>query len=673
MNFMPSTFFKPVFLLILLIGCFTANAQKSVYIPSFITSTGMDLNDNNSQWSYARSLETDNIVIFWEPGFGADPATAPVPYNIDMKALVEVSEKSFDLFVDTLKFAIKGSSVTDQYKLMVFLLYTTDWAAFGSGQDDLVGSLFVSPAAANIKHVVAHEIGHCFQYITGCDTEGGFRYGFGENGAGGNGFWEQCAQWKAYKVYPELQFTDGDFNEYIKNNHLHIIHENPRYANYFLPDYWTYKHGMEFMGKLWREARYPEDPVQAYQRLNDIDQETFNDEMYDHAARLTTWDLPALLPFGKDFINKRAQVKMNLVQDDFWRVDPSVCIENYGYNSIKLVVPTIETEVKVTFRGLVGENGFRAINVDQAGWKFGFVALLNDGTRMYSDIGDAKYANGTNPQTELSFVCPANCTNLWLVVSGSPQQYWRHEWDDDNADDEQWPYQVKFENTNLFGKSFGPLKDMELTHEIIMEPRSTYDPETITLNTSLIEQAFALPASEIGPYLGNEIKYYAINPNGTLDGNSTAFYPGHWFDDEGKVTNWGNNSFIYAELNINELHVRIGQYPDLCQNGDAFTIRQALIYKRSETDTARLTLTFHVTIKDETSSTQENGSTKKLNIFPNPTSSVITWHNEDRYTLSDLRGVELMHGYGNSLNVSDFASGFYFLKVGNEVVKVIKN
>jgi hypothetical protein len=672
MNFMPSHFSKLAVLVIFLFGCFTINAQKTVYIPSFITSTGMDLNDNNSQWSYARSLETDDIVIFWEPGFGADPANAPRPYNIDMQALIEESEKSFDMYVDSLKFAIKGSSVTDQYKLMVFLLYTTDWAAFGSGQDDLVGSLFVSPAAANIKHVVAHEIGHCFQYITGCDTDGGFRYGFGENGAGGNGFWEQCAQWKAYKVYPELQFVEGDFNEYIKNNHLHVIHENPRYANYFLPDYWTYKRGINFMGKLWRDARYPEDPVEAYQRLNDIDQETFNNEMYDHAARLTTWDLPALLPYGQDHINKRAQVKMNLVQDDFWQIDPSVCIENYGYNSIKLVVPTSETEVKVTFKGLAGENGFRAINIDQAGWKFGFVALLNDGTRVYSNIGDAKYANGTNPQIELSFVCPENCTNLWLVVSGSPQQYWRHEWDDDNSNDEQWPYQVKFENTNLFGKSFGPLKDMELTHEVIMEPRSSYDPETISLNTALIEQAFALPASEISQYLGNEIKYYAINPDGALDSNSTAFYPGHWFDDDGKVTNWGNNSFLYSELNINDLSVRIGQFPELCQNGDEFTIRQALIYKRSETDTARLTLTFHVTIKDETSSIQDNGSPKKLNIFPNPTSNTISWNREDQYILSDIRGVQLVNGFGNSLDVTAYDSGLYLLKVGNEVVKVVR-
>lgn len=535
-----------------------------------------------------------------------------------------------------------------------------------------VQRIFVSPGAANIKHVVAHEIGHCFQYITGCDTEGGFRYGFGENGAGGNGFWEQCAQWKAYKVYPELQFTDGDFNEYIKNNHLHIIHENPRYANYFLPDYWTYKRGIDFMGRLWREARYPEDPVEAYQRLNAINQDQFNEEMYDHSARLTTWDLPALTGNGKDYIHKRAQVKMNLVTADYWQIDPSVCIENYGYNSIKLVAPTEETEIKVNFKGIAGANGFRSKNIFKAGWKFGFVALLNNGTRVYSEIRTAKYTNGTNPETTLSFICPNECASLWLVVSGAPQQHWRHEWDDDNTNDEQWPYQVKFENTNLFGKSFGPLKDITLTYEVIMEPRSSYDPETITLNSPLIEQAFALPASEISQYLGNEIKYYAINPDNTLDGNSTAFYPGHWFDDEGNVTNWGNHSFIYSELNINDLKVRIGQYPDLCKNGDQFTIRQALVYKRSQTDTARLTLTFRVTIKDETSGIQENGSSKKLTIFPNPTSNIVSWINEDHYNLSDIRGLQLMNGYGSSLDLSAYASGLYILKIGDEVVKVVR-
>ena len=76
-------------------------AQKTVYIPSFITNSGMDLNDNNSQWSYKRSLETDDFVFFWEPGFGDDPSFAPAPYYIDMQTLITVSNKTFNFYVDS--------------------------------------------------------------------------------------------------------------------------------------------------------------------------------------------------------------------------------------------------------------------------------------------------------------------------------------------------------------------------------------------------------------------------------------------------------------------------------------------------------------------------------------------------------------------------------------------
>jgi hypothetical protein len=51
----------------------------------------------------------------------------------------------------------------------------------------------------------------------------------------------------------------------------------------------------------------------------------------------------------------------------------------------------------------------------------------------------------------LHFNVPDNCKQLWLVVSGAPTTYWRHAWDDDDTNDEQWPYQVKFNNTNLLG------------------------------------------------------------------------------------------------------------------------------------------------------------------------------------------------------------------------------
>ena len=76
--------------------------------------------------------------------------------------------------------------------------------------------------------------------------------------------------------------------------------------------------------------------------------------------------------------------------------------------------------------------------------------------RKYSDMGTANVVNINNPDTSLTFNCPVNCLKTsWLVVSGAPQEHWRHPWDDNNTNDEHWPYQVQFKNTNLLGKTTG--------------------------------------------------------------------------------------------------------------------------------------------------------------------------------------------------------------------------
>ena len=81
------------------------------------------------------------------------------------------------------------------------------------------------------------------------------------------------------------------------------------------------------------------------------------------------------------------------------------------------------------------------------------MALLKDGARVYSAAKAPKVVAGATPEETLSFTCPVNCSKLWLVVSGAPQEHWKHAWDDDNTNDEHWPYQVQFVNTNLLGKT----------------------------------------------------------------------------------------------------------------------------------------------------------------------------------------------------------------------------
>ena len=79
--------------------------------------------------------------------------------------------------------------------------------------------------------------------------------------------------------------------------------------------------------------------------------------------------------------------------------------------------------------------------------------MKKDGTRVYGDIGTATYQE---PEKMVSFKCPADCSYLWLVVSGAPTSYWTRDWIDWNGVEgiqEQWPYKVKLHQTNVYGKA----------------------------------------------------------------------------------------------------------------------------------------------------------------------------------------------------------------------------
>ena len=67
-----------------------------------------------------------------------------------------------------------------------------------------------------------------------------------------------------------------------------FCHEFQRYASYFIHYYWADKHGIDFIGKLWRESKSPEDPIQTYMRLNGLTVDQMNAELYDAATKFVT-------------------------------------------------------------------------------------------------------------------------------------------------------------------------------------------------------------------------------------------------------------------------------------------------------------------------------------------------------------------------------------------------
>lgn len=435
--------------------------DKEFYIAAEYRTGGAKENNfhsNNSVYSYKRCKQTENTIIFWDKSWGDNPTA------FDADAILKYAEQIYDCYVNELGFKSEGKSYLDQYKIQIYILegHAGDALATGSGYDNIIGALWAWLEGCTAE-TMAHEIGHSFQYQTYCDaqldranapsTTCGWRYGFGPNGAGGCAWWEQCAQWQCYQVFPSGMFS-GWYGSFPPATMKHPLHEDPRYANYFIQNFWQDKHGKDFVGKLWRYSKQYEDPFDTYMRITETSLDEFNNEMFEYACRLQTYDFAHTRANGGDrrWNAFASYTKRSSVDGGYYQVTSATAPENYGFNAYRLNAPATETEMSVELVGVVGASGYRTPTsgalwtVEDAGWRFGFVAVDKNGNRIYGDAGVATGANGTGT---VSFTCPANCQYVWLVVMGAPTRYWHHEWNDSSADDELWPYKFKLTNATL--------------------------------------------------------------------------------------------------------------------------------------------------------------------------------------------------------------------------------
>ncbi|WP_321372508.1 DUF4859 domain-containing protein [uncultured Draconibacterium sp.] len=599
----------------------------------------MDFLRGDSKWSFVRSKQSEHFIVFWEPEFGLDPNASSVPeaLRVDIDDLLEKAESFFDMNVNTLGFAELGAgkSNLDNYKMEIYLLYQTEWLATGSGYDDMIGALWVNPSTCKpVGSTIAHEIGHSFQYQVYADLlaysgipnefNRGFRYGFGGNG--GNGFWEQCAQWQSFQSYPAEAFTSYNFGVYMANYHRHFGHEWQRYASYWLQYYWSDKHGIDFLGKLWRESVGPEDPTEAYMRINGLTVAEMNNELYDAVSHLVTWDIDAIREVGNNYIGQY-EYKFYEAEDGSYQVAYSKCPGTTGYNVIPLNVPQAGTVVTTQFAaiqpgsalaandpGTYDENGtsMTATNYNpgtftRAGFRYGYVALLESGERVYGEMNRKLSA-------EIEFTVPEGCERLWLVVLGAPSTYKAHGWDELESNDDQWPYSVSFTNTDLLGNVVidpnADPEDLTLTYDVSFAADAVdYSGVYVNLNTNgdiaKVVQALAMQPSEIvGALLAEgstpqegKIAFAAVESDGSLNYNTTANGHGFWFDSNGDVIGWGNDndSKVFSEFAVGTFEFHIGQFPGKSSNGDTYTIKEALVYQKDGTQ-YQVTFVFNVTI-----------------------------------------------------------------------------
>ncbi|WP_447643102.1 MULTISPECIES: DUF6055 domain-containing protein [Chitinophagaceae] len=109
---------------------------------------------------------------------------------------------------------------------------------------------------------IAHELGHVFQSFVIADGGVGFS-------TTGQSMYEMTSQYMLWQVYPEwLTFENYHLKAFLNLTHLAFLHEDNMYHSPFVLEYWSEKHGQDFVGKLWRSAQKGEDAVMTYKRIN---------------------------------------------------------------------------------------------------------------------------------------------------------------------------------------------------------------------------------------------------------------------------------------------------------------------------------------------------------------------------------------------------------------------
>lgn len=386
---------------------------KELLIPARITRVPEtnDFNNPDSEFCFQRSKSSDHFVLFWAREYGDDPMTnSVVNRRFDAAELLREADRFYNYYIDTLKWAAKEKSLATKYKFLFFVIGGTGGTAFGGSIDNKVGA-FWSPATRVHRGpygVVAHELGHSFQALTRADGAASFS---------GGSMGEMTSQFMLWQVYPEWQtFENYHLNDFMKATHLAFLHPDNQYHSCYPLEYWSYKHGVEIIGRMWREVQRGEDPVMTYKRLTSTGQDQFNDEMFDACRRFVTWDLPRIDKAAAPYADQHA-TSITRAADNWFQIVADKCPQNYGYNAIKLKVPAANTRVKLDFKGVAGAEGFSQAQLDKAGWRYGFLAHQDDGARVYSDIFSK--ADGS-----AEFTVPANTKTLWLVVMGAPTEHW---------------------------------------------------------------------------------------------------------------------------------------------------------------------------------------------------------------------------------------------------------
>ncbi|HEX6430915.1 MAG TPA: DUF6055 domain-containing protein [Niastella sp.] len=438
---------KKILLLHLLTGlCCCAFTQKTVYIPNaFTTDPAL------RTWSWDKSYQSTNFVLFWGNVVGTNPATySDANLRFNPQSVCDTLEKIYTKYISDIGFCSDVATKNlGKYKLIIVMNDTwgiagepSGWA-FGGTYEGVIGAMWVHPNATRDGGVTSHELAHSLQGMIGIQenpTRGG---GFGSDIAGF--FWECHANFMRAQMYP--RFAGDDLPRWMGTSMFHWSSTRHHYTNFKLLFYMQQLDGIAMVNRLWKESVAQEHPLITYRRLKGYTQAQLNDFVYDYAKHEVTSDY-TVNNYGAIIRQVKQQLKNNEPHYN-WRlhtvlkqvnattgryiVPDAFAPQDYGYNIIPLYTTCSYRTVHIKFKGHNEVNS-------TAGWRYGFVAVKADGvTVRYGNV----YADN---EREVNFQLSADETQLYLVVMGAPSTHTSYVWEPGWPKIKRYPYELRIEN-----------------------------------------------------------------------------------------------------------------------------------------------------------------------------------------------------------------------------------
>jgi carbonic anhydrase/acetyltransferase-like protein (isoleucine patch superfamily) len=433
-----------VLLLLCLLLTGSISAQKTVYIPAEFSTAPLNT------WSYSKSYQSANFIVFWGNVVGTNPANYPdANLRFNPQAICDTLEKIYTKFVTELGFCSDAPAKNlGKYKLIIVMNDTwgangpSGWA-FGGTYGNTIGAMWVHPNSTRDGAVLSHELTHSLQGMISIqeNTVGGGYVNWEPAGF----FWEAHANYMRTQMYP--RFAGDDLPRWMGTQMFHLSSTRHHYGTFK----WLYTiqdaEGINMVNRLWKESVANEHPLITYRRLKGWTQSQLNDFLYGYAKKEVTYDYTSN-NFGN--IMRGARQALKTAEPHYvWRlytiltqisaatgryvVPDAFAPQDYGYNIIPLHPTCSSRNVTVKFKGHTEVN-------NTAGWRYGFVAVKADGTvSRYGTLNSAA-------ESQISFQMNSNETELFLVVMGAPSTHTSYVWEPGWPKIRRYPYEIRVAN-----------------------------------------------------------------------------------------------------------------------------------------------------------------------------------------------------------------------------------